>query len=182
MLPRKAARDAFASENRRASVADSLRTGARACCLLAVLGVVAVATGYPYLFPSLGPSAYALAVTPAAATSRPRRVVGGHLVGLLGGLVAYHALTDGLVVTEPPPAFSVGSLRLAASAVTSLGVTSVGMRAGGVEHPPACATTLIVALGLLATPVEAVVVGTAVLLLVAVDRLVPSFGGVASAP
>jgi hypothetical protein len=32
------------------------------------------------------------------------------------------------------------------------------------------------------TPVEAIVVGTAVLLLVAVDRTVPSFGGVASAP
>jgi hypothetical protein len=178
---RETARNVVGPLDRTYSVAGALRTTARACCLLAALGLLVVATGYPYLFPSLGPSAYALAVNPAAATSRPRRVVGGHLLGLLGGLVAYHALAGGLVVTRPPPALSVGGLRLAASAVASLGVTSAAMLVTDLRHAPACATTLIVALGLLTTPVEAGVVASAVLLLVAVDRVLLDFGGSASA-
>jgi CBS-domain-containing membrane protein len=80
---------------------NAVRTGIRTSALLVLTGVVAVLTGRPFLFPSLGPSAYLLATAPDAPTSQPERVIGGHLVGVVAGLVAYHLLASGLVVTEP---------------------------------------------------------------------------------
>lgn len=166
----------------RPALVDAVRTSIRVCSLLSVLGVVAWTSGLPYLFPSLGPSAYALAVSPSAATSQPQRVVGGHVFGVVAGLLAYHSFAAGLTVTKLPPAFSVPGLRLATSAIVALGLTSVAMIASDLRHAPACATTLIVALGLLTSPLEAGIVISAILVLVAVDRLLPSFGGVEDPP
>jgi hypothetical protein len=70
-----------------------------AAVLLAVTGVAAVASGSPFLFPSLGPTAYVLATVTDRARVAPRRVIGGHAVGVVAGLVAYHTLAPGLVVT-----------------------------------------------------------------------------------
>jgi hypothetical protein len=58
-------------------------TTLRVLTLLSSLAAVAWASGRPFVFPSLGPSAYALAVSPSAATSQQRRVVGGHVWGLV---------------------------------------------------------------------------------------------------
>ena len=160
---------------------DALLATLRASGLLVVLGATAWATGLPFLFPSLGPSAYALAVSPSAATSQHRRVVGGHAIGVVAGLLAYHLLAPGLVATQLPPAGSAAALRLAASAVASVALTTLGMLATDHRHAPACATTLIVALGLLSTPVDGAIVVAAILLLVGVDRLVPGADGAASA-
>lgn len=166
----------------RPSVSEALRTTGRVCSLLVALAVVAWASGYPYLFPSLGPSAYALAVSPSAATSQPQRVVGAHLFGVVGGLVAYHLLASGLVITRTPPAFSMDAIRLVASALLSLGLTSLAMLATDLRHAPACATTLIVALGLLTTLLDAGVILSAVLVLVVTDAVLPGFGGVEDLP
>jgi hypothetical protein len=166
----------------RPSLADALRTTGRVCSLLVALVALAWGSGYPYLFPSLGPSAYALAVSPSAATSRPQRVVGAHLFGVVGGLLAYHSLAAGLTVAQPPPALSLDSLRLAASALLSLGLTSLAMLTTDLRHAPACATTLIVSLGLLTGLVEAGVIVSAVLVLVATDALLPGFDGVEKPP
>lgn len=166
----------------RPSLADALRTTARVCGLLVGLAVLAWASGYPYLFPSLGPSAYALAVNPGSATSQPKGVFGAHLFGVVGGLVAYHALAAGLTVVQAPPAASVAALRLGASALLSVGLTSVGMLMTDLRHPPACATTLIVSLGLLTTPLDAAIILAAVCLLVGSDLVLPDFGGVENPP
>jgi CBS-domain-containing membrane protein len=152
-------------------VRDPLRAGGHAALLLAVLGGLVWATGEPFLFPSLGPSAYLLAVHPDGPTSQPKRVVGGHAVGVAAGLFAYTLLAAPLVGTSPPPAASLGALRLAASAAVSVGLTTAGMLATDLRHAPACATTLIVSLGLLAAPLEGVVVLLAVTVLVVGDQL-----------
>jgi CBS-domain-containing membrane protein len=166
-------------------VRDALWAGGHAALLLAALGGLVWATGQPFLFPSLGPTAYLLAVQPDAPTSRPRRVLGGHAVGVLAGLVAYTLLAAPLVGTAPPPAASFGAVRLAASAAVSVGLTTAGMLAADLRHAPACATTLIVALGLLASPVDAAVIVGAVAVLLAVDRAAKvaqsSLGGAAPA-
>jgi CBS-domain-containing membrane protein len=154
-------------------MAFSARAGGHAGLLLAATGVAAVLTGSPFLFPSLGPSAYLLATAPDAPASRPRNVLGGHAVGVVAGLLATHLISPGLVVIEPIPPLSPGMLRLGASAVVSVTLTTAGMLATSTEHAPACATTLIVALGLLTTPIEGAIVLAAVLLLLAVDSLLP---------
>ncbi|RNJ25605.1 HPP family protein [Halosegnis longus] len=146
------------------------RVGAgRVAALFVPLAVVAWLSGLPFVFPSLGPSAYVLAVSPDADTSRPARVFGGHLIGLAAGLAAYHLLAPGLVLTTQPAAGSLASGRLAASAFLAVVGTTAGMVASEYRHAPACATTLIVALGLLTTAREAVVVVLAVGALLATD-------------
>lgn len=152
-----------------------LSTG-RTLSLLVLLVVLAWATGEPFLFPSLGPSAYALAVTPSAATSQWQRTVGGHLFGVLGGLLAYHTLAGGLAITTVPPAFSIPGLRLVAAGFASVGLTTLAMLRTDLRHAPACATTLIVGLGLLTTIREGAIIMVAIAVLVAADTIIPQTG------
>ena len=145
--------------------------------LLAVLGAVAFVTGQPFVFPSLGPSAFTLAADRRGGAARFYRVVGGHLVGAVAGFAAYAVVAPGVVVTSTPPALSVDGARLAASGVLSVVATSWGMLAADAVHPPACATTLIVSLGLLSTPLEVAIVAVSVVVLVAVHEGVLSVVG-----
>lgn len=135
--------------------------------LFAVLGLVAWASGQPFVFPSLGPSAFVLAFERRIDRTE-RTVVGSHAIGAIAGLVAYSLLAEGVVITATPPGFSVDGLRLAASGFVSVVLTSWGMLATDTEHAPACATTLIVSLGLLSTPIQAAIIVVSVVVLVAV--------------
>jgi CBS-domain-containing membrane protein len=146
-------------------------TALRAAALLVVSGLVAWATGLPALFPSLGPTAYVLALRPDAPESRPRRVLGGHALGVIAGLACYALLAAGTTVAAPPPAGSTAGLRLTVAGVVSVGLTTGAMLATDLRHAPACATTLIVSLGLLSTPHEGLLVVGSVAALVAVHRL-----------
>jgi hypothetical protein len=148
-------------------LATSLHTG----FLVAVLGAFAWMTGFPVLFPSLGPSAFVLAMFPESEASDTRRVVGSHAIGVVAGLLAYSVFAAGLTMATPVAPLSVPGLRLAASSGVAVFLTVAGMLLFRVRHPPACATTLIVSLGLLSTLVEGVTILAAVLALVAVQRL-----------
>jgi hypothetical protein len=129
--------------------------------LLCVAGGLAWLSGRPFVFPSLGPSAYLLATASGDQVSA-RRVLGGHAVGVLAGLAAYHAVAPGLVITGESAALAPGGLRLAASGALSVTLTTGGMLATDTAHAPACATTLIVSLGLLSSVVEGEVIMLAV--------------------
>jgi CBS-domain-containing membrane protein len=152
-----------------------LETSVHTGVLIAVIGLAAWVAGLPMLFPSLGPSAFVLAMVPDDDVSDPRRVVGGHTVGIVAGLFAYHVLAAGLVVTQSVGPLSMVSLRLAASGVVATVLTVAGMLCLGVRHPPACATTLIVALGLLSTLIDGAFIIMAVGLLIVAHRLFGSF-------
>ena len=165
------------AKNRPTTVEVIFSTG-RTLSLLAVLVGLAWGTGQPFVFPSLGPSAYALAITPSAATSQWQRTIGGHFFGVLSGMVAYHALAPGLTIVSTPSAFSPGGFRLVLSGFVAVGLTTIGMLRTDYRHAPACATTLIISLGLLTTVVDAAIIMVSVCLLVLVDSLLPA-GGVA---
>lgn len=152
---------------------DAVVAGLRTGVLVLVAGATAVASGSPFLFPSLGPSAYVLVTAPDAETTAPRRVVGGHAIGVVAGLLSYHLFAQGLIVTNLPPAGSLGLGRLVVSGSLAVVLTTAGMVATDLRHAPACATTLIVGLGLLSTLWEGLVVVVAVILLVVVDRFGP---------
>lgn len=119
------------------------------------------------VFPSLGPSAYVLATAPDRAMNHPKRLIGGHLIGTAAGLLGYHVLAPGLVMTGPVDPVSDPALRLAASGVAAVVLTTGGMLVSDLRHPPACATTLIVALGLLPGLSGAGVIAGGVILLAA---------------
>lgn len=149
-------------------IATSLHTG----LLIAVVGALAWVTGLPALFPSLGPSAFVLATFPESEASDARRVIGSHAIGVAAGLLAYHLFASGIVVTSQVAPLSLAGLRLAVSGVGAIVLTVTGMLQFRVRHPPACATTLIVALGLLPTLFEGALIVAAVAVLVGVQRVI----------
>jgi len=125
-----------------------LGTSLYAGLLFTVLGAIAWATGQPFVFPSLGPSAFLLAFDRRSERGRAARIVGSHLIGGVAGLTAWWLIAPGASLTATAPAFSPAGFRLAASATVSLVATSWAMIATDAVHAPACATTLIVSLGL----------------------------------
>lgn len=140
--------------------------------LFTVLGVIAWASGQPFIFPSLGPSAFVLAFERQGEPTRRYRVVGSHLIGGVAGFVAYTLLGAGVTLTTTPPPLSFAGLSLAASGVVSIILTSWGMILTDTIHPPACATTLIVSLGLLSTPLQVGIIIASVIILVEFHMMV----------
>lgn len=141
---------------------------------IAIMSAAAWVTGQPFIFPSLGPTAFLFFYTPSVPAASPRNALGGHLVGVLAGYLALvvFGLTDaGPAVTE-----GVSAARVGAAAV-SLGLTSGVMVWLRVPHPPAGATTLIISLGILRTPWQLVVLMVAVGLLTVQAILINRLAG-----
>ncbi|AZH27237.1 HPP family protein [Haloplanus aerogenes] len=148
-----------------------LGTSCYAGVLFTVLGAVAWLSGQPFVFPSLGPSAFLLAFERRGDRSRLFRVVASHAIGGVAGLLAYTALGAGATLTATPPGSAAG-LHLVASGICSIVLTSWGMIATDTNHAPACATTLIVSLGLLSTPMQVATIVVSVVVLVVVHGAV----------
>lgn len=142
--------------------------------LLAVPGLLAWVTGQPFIFPSLGPSAFLLATVRQGEVTASRRVIGGHVIGVAAGLVAFHAIAPelGVSVTAATPMLATEQFRFVASGVVAVVLTTGGMLATETVHPPACATTLIVSLGLLPSIADGALIVVAVGVLVGVHELV----------
>jgi CBS-domain-containing membrane protein len=82
-------------------------------------------------------------------------------------------------LTEAAPAFETGvSVARVGAAVLSLGLTSGLMVWFRVPHPPAGATTLIVSLGILRTPVQLSVLMLAVVLLTVQGFVINRLAGI----
>ena len=140
--------------------------------LFTVLGVIAWLSGQPFIFSSLGPSAFILAFERRSERARTYRIVGSHLIGGIAGLLAWTVIASGIILTATPPAFSAEGFRLALSATLSIMITTWAMIATDTVHAPACATTLIVSLGLLSTPLQVAIIVGSVIILVEVHALV----------
>jgi len=140
--------------------------------LFTVLGGIAWISGEPFVFPSLGPSAFILAFERRGEQTRTYRIIGSHLIGAIAGLLVYSVLAAGVSLTTTPPPVSIDGLRLTLSGVLSIILTVWGMIATGTIHPPACATTLIVSLGLLSTPLQVAIIAVSVVILVEFHRTV----------
>lgn len=150
---------------------DELGTTLHAGVLVTVIAAVAWLSGFPTLFPSLGPTAFVLAMFPKSDASNARRVIGGHAIGVVAGLLAYHLIAGDVAMTGPLAPGSIDALRLSVSGIVAMGVTVAGMLVARVRHPPACATTLIVSLGLLTTLLEGAMMMVAVVGMVVAHRL-----------
>jgi hypothetical protein len=101
-----------------------LGTSVYAGVLFTVLGAVAWLSGQPFVFPSLGPSAFLLAFERRADRGRLFRIVAGHGIGGVAGLLAYTLLGAGVTLTATPP-MSAAGLHLVASGVCSIVLTIV---------------------------------------------------------
>lgn len=145
------------------------------CLSIGIMAGAALLTGQPLIFPSLGPTAFLLFFTPRAPAASPRNTVMGHLIGVLAGYGSLAAF--GLLDAGPALAEGVTGARVGAAAL-SLGATAGLMAWLRVPHPPAGATTLIVSLGILATPANLVALMVAVVAIVAQGFVINRLAGI----
>jgi CBS domain-containing membrane protein len=143
---------------------------------IGLLALLALVTGSPFVFPSLGPTAYLFFFSPLAEASSPRNAILGHAIGLICGYGAF-ALTASAGLPFATHG-GVHSARVLAAAL-SLAATGALMALFRVSHPPAGATTLIVALGIISQPKELVVIEVAVVLLTAQALAINRMAGIA---
>ena len=142
---------------------------------IALLDLLALVTGSPFVFPSLGPTAYFFFFSPLAVASSPRNAILGHAICLICGYAAF-AVTSGF-----GPTFAAhGEVHLPRILAAALALSATGafMALFRVSHPPAGATTLIVALGIISQPRELIVIEIAVILLTAQAFVINRMAGI----
>jgi CBS domain-containing membrane protein len=142
------------------------------CISIGLMSVLALITKSPFIFPSLGPTAFLFFYTPRAPSASPRNTFVGHTIGVLAGY--FSLVVTGLTAAGPALAVGVTWPRVIAAAL-SLGLTSGLMVLFKSPHPPAGATTLIISLGILTKPWQLLLLLVAVVLLTlqafAINRL-----------
>jgi CBS domain-containing membrane protein len=129
---------------------------------IALLTLCAVATGVPFMFPSLGPTAYQLFFSPRAETSAPHNAVIGHAIGLVCGYAAFRLTQIPVSVILARRGLDWRPIIAAALSLAATGALMILLKA---SHPPAGATTLIVSLGIITRPAYLMVIEVAVYLL-----------------
>jgi hypothetical protein len=129
---------------------------------IALLAALAMLSGTPFVFPSLGPTAFLFFFNPRLPAATPRNALYGHALGILCG---YGALwLTGLEHAPSALLEGVTAPRVLAAAL-SLAGTGAAVILLRVAHPPAGATTLIVSLGLITAPWHLAIIEAAVALM-----------------
>ncbi len=115
---------------------------------MTAIGAIAVWGREPFIFPPIGATLFILFAFPLAQEANPRNVIGGHLIGLVAGIIALVVFSR---VNVPPDATDLDWGRLGAIVLALALAISVlmGLR---VLHIPSVATALVVAMGLLSRP------------------------------
>ena len=129
---------------------------------IGLLAGLAMLTHTPFVFPSLGPTAFLFFFTPTLPTASPRHTIYGHAIGIVCG---YGALCL-MGLQHAPPAMVMGvNLPRIGAAALSLAATGALMILFKAAHPPAGATTLIISLGIITKPLSLAIMLLAVALL-----------------
>jgi CRP-like cAMP-binding protein len=129
----------------------------------------------PFIFPSLGATAFLVFFTPTTPAASPRNALCGHAIGIACGYAALWV--TGLQHAGPAIVTELGWARILATAL-SLATTGALMIRLNVPHPPGAATTLIVSLGLVSRPAYLAVLEAAVGLLVVQAIIINRLTGV----
>lgn len=136
--------------------------------LILVLAAIGWATRWPFVFASLGPTAYEIVEKPASKSARPYNIIAGHFVGLGAGWVALWALhawgSPKLTVVGAVPALRMWTALVAVVLTTGL---TLAIRA---SQPASLATSLLVSLGQMQTARDAVAIMIAVLIIAAIGE------------
>lgn len=133
--------------------------------LILILAAIAWVTHWPFIFASLGPTAYEQVELPRSRSSRPYNIITGHLVALGAGLCMLWALN----AWNSPTILALGyvsSQRLWASAIAAA-LTAGLTQLFYASQPASLATSLLVTLGLMQTRRDALAIVVGVLILTA---------------
>lgn len=142
--------------------------------VLGLIGLLGMVAGMPWLFPSLGPTIAIQTTTPNAPGGRPWNVMLGHMIGMTAAFIAVH-ITGAIHSPSIISAHALSLSRVSAS-VLAVCISMLLQRVCKAEHPPAEATTLLIALGALeATPRNALVIFLGVVLVIAFGQTAKRF-------
>jgi CBS-domain-containing membrane protein len=137
-----------------------------------VLALAAMLSGSPFVFPSVGPTAFLFFFHPTTPPASPRNAILGHAVGIACGYLSL--VLAGLQHAPSAMTEGVDPHRMWAAAL-SLALTGALMILLRTVHPPAGATTLIVSLGIIQDPFHLAMIEVAIVLLAvqafAINRL-----------
>lgn len=100
---------------------------------------------------------------PMSPAASPRSCLLGHGIGIFCGFVAL--LVTGLAFEPDSRAHAVTPARILAAAL-SLSASAIWMIIARIDHAPACATTLIISLGIITRPMDLLLIEFSVLILV----------------
>ena len=129
---------------------------------IGLIAAFAILLHLPFIFPSLGPTAFYYFSRQTAPSASPHNAIIGHLIGTIAGY--FSLVVTGLTTAGPAIANGVTWPRMIAAAL-SLGLTAGLMILFRASHAPAGATTLIISLGILTKPWQLVTLMIAVVLL-----------------
>src|SRR5437016_11554311 len=79
------------------------------CISIGIMAALAVVTHSPFIFPSLGPTAFLFFYTPTAPSASPRNTVIGHAIGVTAGY--FSLVVTGLTMAGPALALRVNWAR-----------------------------------------------------------------------
>jgi hypothetical protein len=130
--------------------------------LLAAVGWAGWVSHQPMIFTSLGPTAYELVETPHRRSANPYSIIVGHLLGVVSGY-----LSLGITGAWWAPSVSIGLVaqqRLSAACVAAALTVFLTLLLRA-SQPAALSTTLLIALGTMEKPKDALVIMAAVLLM-----------------
>jgi len=108
------------------------------------IGCFSLITNSSLMFPALGPTAFILFSTPTTESATPRSVILGHFSGMACGWAAWHlssTLVGGSVSLQ------IGGFAPILSASLALAATCAILIRLSCPHAPACASSMIIALG-----------------------------------
>jgi hypothetical protein len=128
------------------ALSDAIWVPLVSAILVLAAGSLSLATGKPWLFAALGPTAVLLAANPGHPTTRFHAIVVGHLIALASAWCAVLLMGAGDSATLLAGS-GVGVARVWASAVAIALMTAV-QPSFKAYHPPAAATVLLVTLGM----------------------------------
>jgi CBS domain-containing membrane protein len=129
---------------------------------IGLLAGVAMLSRTPFVFPSLGPTAFLFFFTPRTPAASPRHTIYGHAIGIACGYAALRLFG----LEHAPPAMVTGvSMARVGAAALSLAATGALMILFKAAHPPAGATTLIISLGIVTRPLHLIAIEIAVAVL-----------------
>lgn len=129
---------------------------------LSITGIIGLLLKQPWLFPSLGPTVMLFFESPKEPASRPLNTIVGHGIGIAAGWTCYTSF--GLSGTPSAPVAGLTPSYVLAGAI-AVGITTALLSLIKLPHPPAGASTLIVALGILHTPTQLLSMVGAVILI-----------------
>jgi CBS domain-containing membrane protein len=139
---------------------------------IGLMSIIAYFTHSPFIFPSLGPTAFLFFYRPRSPAATPRSAILGHSIGAAVGYVSL--LITGLTQTQTALQTGVTGPRIVAVTL-ALSLTVGLMVLLRAPHPPGAATALIVALGLFQQPWQlpllVVAVGLLTLQAIIINRL-----------